>query len=159
MKLLLIFLSFACLSTSYAQKIEGGSISGTIVDKASARPAEYVAVSLKNSADGGVVQKTATDAGGRFGFKGVPFGDYILAFGYVGTDGEQTPPFAVDAAHRQANLGRLMLNSNAIRMEKVEVSERKDAFYNSIDRKVYNVGKEIQSLTGSASDLLGNVPS
>ncbi|MEO5959434.1 MAG: outer membrane beta-barrel family protein, partial [Opitutaceae bacterium] len=32
-------------------------------------------------------------------------------------------------------------------------------FYNSIDRKVYNVGKDLQSVAGSASDLLQNVPS
>ena len=46
-----------------------------------------------------------------------------------------------------------------IKMEKVEVTTSSEAFYNSIDRKVYNVGKDIQSSTGSASDLLQNIPS
>jgi outer membrane receptor protein involved in Fe transport len=44
-------------------------------------------------------------------------------------------------------------------MEKMEVTGRQEAFYNSIDRKVYLVGKDIVSPTGSASDLLQSVPS
>lgn len=44
-------------------------------------------------------------------------------------------------------------------LEAVEVSTTQEAFYNSIDRKVYRVGQDIQSATGSASDLLQNIPS
>lgn len=44
-------------------------------------------------------------------------------------------------------------------MPKVEVTGRQEAFYNSIDRKVYVVGKDVVSATGSAGDLLQNVPS
>jgi outer membrane receptor protein involved in Fe transport len=46
-----------------------------------------------------------------------------------------------------------------MQLERVEVSARQETFYNSIDRKVYNVGKDIQSTTGSASGLLQNIPS
>ena len=68
--------------------------------------------------------------------------------------------FSLDAQKRTVNLGRLPLNGDAaVKLAKVEVTARREAFYNSIDRKVYNVGKDIQSLTGSASDLLQNVPS
>jgi outer membrane receptor protein involved in Fe transport len=46
-----------------------------------------------------------------------------------------------------------------IALEKIEVSGTRSVSMNSIDRKVYNVGKDITSITGSASDLLNNVPS
>ncbi|MEX2043752.1 MAG: TonB-dependent receptor [Opitutus sp.] len=45
------------------------------------------------------------------------------------------------------------------RLPAMEVTARRDGFYNSIDRKVYVVGQDIVSATGSASDLLQNVPS
>ena len=44
-------------------------------------------------------------------------------------------------------------------MESVEVSSSRSTFYNSIDRKVYDIGRDVQGVTGSASNLLQNVPS
>jgi outer membrane receptor protein involved in Fe transport len=43
-------------------------------------------------------------------------------------------------------------------MQKVEVTAQPQQFFNSIDRKVYLVGKDVVSTTGSAGDLLQNVP-
>lgn len=44
-------------------------------------------------------------------------------------------------------------------MERVEVTTRREAFYNSIDRKTYNVGRDLKSVSGSADDLLRSIPS
>src|SRR5688572_10519072 len=46
-----------------------------------------------------------------------------------------------------------------VQLPAVEVAGRQDAVYNSIDRKVYNVGKDIHAATGTVTDLLQNVPS
>lgn len=46
-----------------------------------------------------------------------------------------------------------------IRMETLHVTSGPSAFLNSVDRKTYFVGREIDSTTGSASDLLQNIPS
>ncbi|MGH7956313.1 MAG: TonB-dependent receptor domain-containing protein, partial [Opitutaceae bacterium] len=46
-----------------------------------------------------------------------------------------------------------------VQLQKFEVTARQQQFYNSIDRKVYHVGKDVVSTTGSVSDLLQNVPS
>src|SRR5205823_5787017 len=117
-------------------RAEPGTVTGTVIDKATGKPAEYVALALKNRSDGAVVRKVASDDRGAFAFEDISFGQYTIAYSYVGSDGDETPPFAVNTAHRSVDLGRLVLSSAALKMEKVEVSERKDAFYNSIDRKV-----------------------
>jgi outer membrane receptor protein involved in Fe transport len=143
-----------------AQKPEEGSVTGTIADRESNRLVEYATVVAKNSADGSKIRAGATDAKGAFELSGLPFGTYELNFGLVGAEKTETAAFKLDAQHRMVNLGRLLIGAeNPVKLEKVEVSSRKEAFYNSIDRKVYNVGKDIQSVTGSASDLLANVPS
>jgi outer membrane receptor protein involved in Fe transport len=46
-----------------------------------------------------------------------------------------------------------------VKLDAFEVTARQQQFYNSIDRKVYSVGQDVVSTTGSASDLLQNVPS
>ena len=44
-------------------------------------------------------------------------------------------------------------------LERVEVNASHEAQYHAIDRKVYHVGRDIQSATGTVSDLLQNIPS
>lgn len=46
-----------------------------------------------------------------------------------------------------------------VKLDKLAVTAKQEALFNTIDRKVYNVGQEIQSSSGSAADLLQNIPS
>jgi len=46
-----------------------------------------------------------------------------------------------------------------INLDEVTVTSNKIMLSNSIDRKTYNVQQDILSKTGSASDLLQNIPS
>ncbi len=48
--------------------------------------------------------------------------------------------------------------SPVVKMQEVEVQAKNQVFLNSIDRKIYNVGKDIQATSGSVSDLLQNIP-
>ncbi|OAM89276.1 hypothetical protein AW736_13550 [Termitidicoccus mucosus] len=45
-----------------------------------------------------------------------------------------------------------------VQLDKFQVQGKQESFDNAIDRKVYHVGKDLQSAAGSASDLLQNVP-
>lgn len=140
------------------EKPEIGSVAGTVTDQASGRPIEFAVIVLKD-ASGKSVQRAATDARGGFVIEAIPFGEYRIDYGLVGGDSQHEDGVSVDAQHRAVKLGLLTLTVDAVQMQKLEVSAKKEAFYNSIDRKTYNVGKELQSVNGSASDLLQNVPS
>ncbi len=144
----------------WAQKPVDGSVTGTVFESASGRAVEFATVAVTPKAGGKPVRTGATNATGAFDLEGIPAGEYQLAYGLVGGERESTVAFAIDAQHRTVDFGRLALGDDTtVKLEKVEVAARKEAFYNSIDRKVYNVGKDIQSAAGSASDLLQNVPS
>ena len=140
-----------------AAKVEG-TITGTTIDRTADRPVEFVAVTLKTP-DGTVVQSTVSDGQGHFSLLKVPAGTYTLVYNLVGTDSRATPPFSVDAQHVRMDFNALNVAADVLQLEKLEVKGKQEAFLNSIDRKTYNVGKEIQSTTGSASDLLQNLPS
>jgi hypothetical protein len=158
--LLLASLTAALLSAAEKSAAPTGAVRGTVVDPAGGKPAEYATVTVKNKTDGATSRAGATDAKGAFDLEGLPAGDYTLVYALVGGAREATAAFSVDAQHRAVDLGRLALGDDTtVKLEKVEVAARKEAFYNSIDRKVYNVGKDVQSVAGSASDLLQNVPS
>jgi outer membrane receptor protein involved in Fe transport len=144
-------------TAAVSAKLEG-VVSGTIVDRTSEHPVEYVAVTLKKT-DGTVVQSTVSDQRGHFIFEKIPAGDYTLDYNAVGADRRTTAPFRVDPAHARVELPALSVATDVLQLEKLEVKGKQAAFLNTIDRKTYNVGKEIQSTTGSASDLLQNLPS
>ena len=154
-------LLLALCSTALAQKpAVDGAVTGIVFDPTSGKSVEFATVAVKGKAEGKSVRVGATDAKGGFELEAIPAGDYLLVYGLVGGAREATVAFSVDARRRTINLGRLPLNGDAaVQLAKVEVSARQATFYNSIDRKVYNVGKDIQSLAGSVSDLLQNVPS
>jgi len=50
-------------------------------------------------------------------------------------------------------------NDSAVKLEQVDVTASAETQLNTIDRKIYNVGNSIQATTGSAADVLQNIPS
>lgn len=158
-RLILIFLVVGSLASA-ADAPATGSISGTVLDPKSGHAVQFVTVALKRRADAAVVMRTATDAHGAFDFERVAAGEYTVDYAPVGGDNLSAGPVNVTPEHRHVDLGRLELHpASPLTLEKMEVSARREAFYNSIDRKVYAVGKDVQSATGSASNLLQNIPS
>ncbi|MDB6092688.1 MAG: hypothetical protein JWM32_250 [Verrucomicrobia bacterium] len=81
----------------------------------------------------------------------------ILNFPLLGLAAPENDPLLANNPQRDASKG--VTADDVLKMSKFEVTAKPDVQLNAIDRKVYNVGKEIQSAAGSASDLLQNVPS
>jgi outer membrane receptor protein involved in Fe transport len=136
-----------------------GSVTGTVLDPAGAQPVPYIAVTLERTPGGETVQSAVTDAKGAFAFDHLPFGKFQIGYAAVGADRQQSAPFELTADHAAQAMGRLILAEPVVKMQSVEVSSSRATFYNSIDRKVYDIGRDVQSVTGSASNLLQNVPS
>ena len=148
----------AARSADPKPKPAGGTVSGTVIDQSADHPVEFATVVLKN-ADGSVAQTVVTDKQGHFTAEKLPAGEYRAVYSFVGTEAHESAAFTVDAAHPARNLGNLDLGAGIVKLEKFQVQGTQAAMLNGIDRKVYNVGKEIQSAAGSASDLLQNIPS
>jgi outer membrane receptor protein involved in Fe transport len=153
-------ITLSSLCAAPALSAESGAVRGTVFDGSTGQPIQYAALALIEKADGRIVRRTATDARGSFDFDSVPFGIYVASYALVGGDVTETPVFGVTAQRPAVDLGRLTLVSDEkLKMGRVVVTARREESYNSIDRRVYNVGKDVQSSAGSASDLLQNVPS
>ncbi|MEY2881060.1 MAG: hypothetical protein RLZZ15_3440 [Verrucomicrobiota bacterium] len=148
-------------SSTPAASAANGTVAGTVVDAAGGKPVEFATIAVKNKTDGRTLRAGATDAKGAFDFEGLPAGDYTLVYAVIGGAREASVAFTLDATHRTARLGPLALGAAdaPVQLAKVEVAARQEAFHNSIDRKVYLVGKDLTSVAGSTSDLLQNVPS
>jgi outer membrane receptor protein involved in Fe transport len=136
------------------QDSTGGSFSG-VLKSSDGSPLANAAITLTERATNHVVSSLTTDEQGRFQSSVLRDGDFVLL-----RDGQTVGTFAIRAENRSVDLGELVAgDESVIQLDKLEVSTRRETFYNAIDRKVYDVGKDITSTTGSASDLLQNIPS
>ncbi|MCX6144269.1 MAG: TonB-dependent receptor [Ignavibacteriales bacterium] len=142
-----------------AQNSKQGAISGTVVDKATSRPMEFVNVVLRNKVDSAIVAGTETDSKGKFGFIEIAPGEYFIRFGFIGYSERITTVHKIDARSPSWNLGTVSMTESSVNLDEVLVTGQKAFFNNSVDRKVYNIGQDIMSKSGSTSELLQNIPS
>jgi outer membrane receptor protein involved in Fe transport len=143
----------------YSQNPRPGTISGTIVDKATNRPMEFVNIVLRNKVDSAIVAGTESDSKGKFGFTDIAPGEYSIRFSFIGYAQQRTEYHRIDARNRTWNLGTVALTESSVSLDEVLVTGQQAYFNNSVDRKVYNIGQDIMSKSGSTSELLQNIPS
>ncbi|MCI0494929.1 TonB-dependent receptor [candidate division KSB1 bacterium] len=152
-----ILIGVLLTSFAHAQQIKNGSLTGKIVENSTKTPIQGANILLFKTKDGSQVSGTTTNENGIFNFPNLPNSSYYLQVGFIGFEILKTRSFTIK--DEKLDLGTLTITVSPIVMGNVEVTAEKETFINSIDRKVYNVEKDILSQTGSASDLLQNIPS
>ena len=136
---------------------QGTIISGIVEDGKSKAPLEFANIQLLNTADSAVINATATDRKGKFSLENVNNGNYVLLCTFIGYEKVKTP--LTVANQQRINAGTILISSLSQSMNEVVVTSKKSLLNTSIDRKIYNVGQDIMAQSGSASDILKNVPS
>ncbi|TMI61510.1 MAG: TonB-dependent receptor [Bacteroidetes bacterium] len=130
---------------------------GIVQDKASKLPVEFATVQLLHNRDSSIIQTAITDRKGKFEMDKIAFGNYILHFTFIGY--EKTV-MAVTVDQQKENIGTVEIGLLANNMSEVVVTAaRKSLLNTSIDRKIYNVTQDIMAQSGTASDILKNIPS
>ena len=152
---LLLLLPLALLS----QSRNPGLVTGRVIDAQTSRPVEYANMVLLDSLSGKMVNGVVSDSAGKFTINGVPPGSYKLEYSFIGYDKQRTKPFTISRKQPRADLGTLSLKPSAVTMDEVTVTGEKATMITRIDRKVFNIQKEIQSQTGTVTDLLQTIPS
>ena len=155
---LIISIIFFNVYSLFAQK-ESGIVTGIIFENGNQKPLEFATVVIKKSKDSTIIQGTLTDKNGKFRVENIPYGEYNVYYSFIGYQMQKTPSFKLDSQNKTFNLGSLNISSSDQQLDEVVVTGEKSTFSNSIDRKVFNVGKDLAGKTGSVSDLLQNVPS
>ncbi len=157
-KIILIIAVFLSIS-AIAQKPTRGNTSkitltGKVIEANSKQPLEYatlVLTHLKNKRVSGGI----TDAKGNFSIE-VSKGEYALKVEFIGF---KTKKLENKQLTENTNLGTIILSENAETLDEVEIIAEKSTVEIRLDKKIYNVGKDMTVKGGTASDVLDNVPS
>ncbi|MFA9388455.1 MAG: TonB-dependent receptor domain-containing protein [Prolixibacteraceae bacterium] len=134
-------------------------VRGQVIDQSTNLPISYASVIIYSVADSSTVGGAITNAAGNYQIENLKAGEYISKVSFLGYNASSTNNFEITGQSQIVNLGQVMLLPGNENIDEVQVIAEKATYNNSIDRKVYNVEKDVLSQSGSVSDLLQNIPS
>ena len=153
----LFFVTFAITFLSvFSQKPQNNqiSITGNIIDSNTKEPLEYATVVLNNletkQLSGGI-----TDEKGNFTIKIIP-GTYDISFEFISF---KTIKISKKIINSSLNFGTIKLSEDSDKLDEIVIIAEKSTVEIRLDKRIYNVGKDMTVKGGSASDVLDNVPS
>ena len=167
-----ILLSF--LTLSYGQRPGGQrggpggrqappiTLKGQVIDAAQETGLEFATISLFNKRDSSLISGGLTEIGGSFEISTSPAPMYAVVE-YISYAPETIDiPFdrdAIRSGNRTIDLGVIGLNISGVALDDVVIRAEKSETQFSLDKRVFNVGKDLANQGGSAEDILDNVPS
>ena len=160
---LFLFLS-TILSFAHAQRPGGrpqgppiGRVYGKVLDASTHKGAEYATVSLLAAGTDSLVSGTLVRGNGDFELEELKAGTYVLRISFIG---HSTQHLAISITQEKPvlDVGNLNIEPDAELLKEVEVVGEKNSMVMKVDRRVYNVEKDISSKGGSAEDVMRNIP-
>jgi len=155
-RLSIVFLFFTTTFSFSQKKINKNvfQISGKITDKETNQPLEYATIVLKNisteKVSGGISSNNGT-----FTVEAKK-GNYTITIEFLGF---KPISFHNKEISKNIDLGTIALVVDENNLDEVEIIAEKSTVEIRLDKKIYNVGKDMTVKGGSASDVLDNVPS
>ncbi len=153
---------FICANAVFSQTMErspGGAIAGRVLDADLARPVEYANIMLFALPDSIQLTGTVTDRDGQFLFTGVRPGRYYLEVSFMGLQTRIINNISISPTAMQVRLDDILLETMVIALEGTEVTAERPVLTYEIDKKVINVNQLTTATSGTAVDVLDNVPS
>ncbi len=155
-----LLLSVVCLLAfeTLAQSQSSYKVTGQIIDAQSGEPLEFVTAALIAQQDSSIVSGAVTDFEGRFEILAKP-GRFTLRINYVSYAQRDIEGIQLSAEQMTKDIGTIGMEPDTEILEEVIVQGEKSTMTMTLDKRVFNVGKDLTNAGRSAADLLDNIPS
>lgn len=148
-------LVLALTSLDAQNKRDSFVVSGNILEKESQLSIEYATVAFFSTTENKIIGGGITDSEGNFSIE-IPKGIYDISFEYFSLMTVIKPNYNLD---QNTDFGVIQLEADFQTLEVVDLIAEKTSVEIKLDKKIYNVGKDLTVRGGSVSDVLDNVPS
>ncbi|WP_299440749.1 TonB-dependent receptor [uncultured Aquimarina sp.] len=153
-KITLMLIAIFIGLSSFAQQNEV-KVTGKIIDEETKEPLEYATISFLNPKENKIVTGGITEVNGNFNIQ-VPVGIYSISVEFISF---KTKTLTKQKIFKNTNLGTINLGLDTEALDDVVVIAEKTTVEIKLDKKIYNVGKDLTVSGGTVSDVLDNVPS
>lgn len=130
------------------------SIYGKVIDALSKQPLEYATIIIKNT-ETAKISGGITDEKGMFSIKS-PIGAYEISVEFISFKSKK---YTKQEIKKNLDLGTIILSEDLKSLDEIIIIAEKTTVDIRLDKKVFNIGKDLSIRGGNASDVLGNVPS
>jgi len=148
---LLFSLPFLCFS-------QKGRIIGKVVDHQSGTALSYATIQIYQQADGTLVTGGITGEDGTFEVEST-MGAFKASIDFIGYESYDLGAFTLNNTDKKKDFGLIRLKSESSTLDEVVVQAEKSSMELALDKRVFNVGKDLGNAGGSAVEILNNIPS
>lgn len=150
----LLFAATLVFSSAFSQT-RNHTVSGSILEKSSGLPLEYATVSFMKQGTNELVTGGISDLDGKFNIS-VPGGVYDIRFDYISYETLVLSNRTVD---KDIILPPVSLDFDAESLDEVVIRAETTEVQVRLDKKIYNIGKDLTARGATVGDALSNVPS
>jgi len=165
--IILLSLSYFTFAQSPQKGMKGGNkqgmtvkgqISGIIMDSIANLPMEYTSIALfkKNNE---LTTGTISNEHGRFFIENIKPGRYYIKVSFMGYEDKYIRDISINMENHIIKLKKIYLLESMQSLNEVVIDGSAPRVDFQIDKKVINVSKQITSTSGSAVEVLENIPS
>lgn len=130
-------------------------ISGKVIDEELEVPLEYATISVTNVNNTSQVIGDVTNAQGKFNINVAP-GTYNIEVEFISYEKKT---FKNKTVNQDLNLGTISMGISSNNLDEVVVRAETTQVDVRLDKKIYNIGKDLTTSGGTVTDALSNVPS
>ncbi|MEZ5042179.1 MAG: TonB-dependent receptor [Saprospiraceae bacterium] len=132
------------------------TVFGTIIENNSRQPVEFATIMIGDPATKKPITGTTTGADGTFNIK-IDVQDFYVEVSFIGFASQTIRDIAV--VEGSADLGTILLSDDSQTLNEVTVRAEKSNTEFKLDKRIFNVGKDLSNSGASALEVLNNVPS
>lgn len=151
---MLRIVTFLLLTFSVYVNAQEVHLKGKIVDEASGQALPFAGIQVFG-VDSSFVTGDVSNDNGLFDIS-VKAGQYYLAVDFLGYPTTYFPQFQCSGSEHQ--IGNILLKENSVNLDEIVVQGERSAMSFALDKRIFNVGKDLANAGGTASDLLSNIP-
>ncbi|MEQ1732443.1 MAG: TonB-dependent receptor [Bacteroidia bacterium] len=155
---LLLLFSTIALAQQPALPENKGRVAGKVTDATTKTAVEFATIKIIDATTSKLVDGATTNEQGFFNIV-INYGKYVVNVDFIGFDKYTSDTVIIDNTNRELVLKNVALSTKSKNLQAVEITAQKEVVENKIDRKIYNVAKDLNAASGSAENVLQNVPS
>lgn len=149
-------------STTFAQNgqrsVKKIQIIGKVTNGETKAPLDYASISIFSAKDSTLIGGGVTNEKGIFSIEASAIPLY-LEIKFLGFLSKQVGPYQPEDNIRVLEIGDVILIEDAENIEEVEVVAERSQMQLKLDKRVFNIGKDLANTGATASDILDNIPS
>jgi len=133
-------------------------LTGKVLDSLNRSPLAFATVRVLNAEGNGLVSGAITGDDGSFSVD-LQAGRYVAEIDFMGYQSYRTSSFNLSKEEPTHQLPNVMLSSTSKTLDEVVIQAEKSSLELSLDKRIFNVGQDLATKGGTATDILMNIPS